>query len=154
MEKCKGCGVELLEGTVFCPYCGSQVEKEQAPVEVINNYEGNNDYFVPKKEKKVFKVFALIGMIFGFVNIGSLVLSIITLGIPELAYVIAILGSELSIPGFVFSIIGKKSHTNHGKAIFGFIANLICMILLFIIAFIAIIMSGTSGSGNYGDILM
>ena len=29
MVKCKGCGVELLEGTVFCPYCGAQVQTNE-----------------------------------------------------------------------------------------------------------------------------
>ena len=33
MPKCKGCGIELLEGTVFCPYCGQAVEEAEKPAE-------------------------------------------------------------------------------------------------------------------------
>ena len=35
MPKCKGCGIELLEGTVFCPYCGQAVEENEKPAEPI-----------------------------------------------------------------------------------------------------------------------
>jgi hypothetical protein len=35
MPKCKGCGIELLEGTVFCPYCGQAVEEIEKPAEPV-----------------------------------------------------------------------------------------------------------------------
>jgi hypothetical protein len=35
MPKCKGCGIELLEGTVFCPYCGQAVEETEKPAEPV-----------------------------------------------------------------------------------------------------------------------
>ena len=35
MPKCKGWGIELLEGTVFCPYCGQAVEETEKPAEPV-----------------------------------------------------------------------------------------------------------------------
>ena len=37
MPKCKGCGIELLEGTVFCPYCGQAVEETEKPAEPVQS---------------------------------------------------------------------------------------------------------------------
>lgn len=159
MAKCKGCGVELLEGTVFCPYCGAQVEKEESKdVEVVEVVEINDtqEYTgvdIPKQESKAFKVFATLGMVFGFVSIGFGLLSLMASANPESAYSISAVGCDFAIPGFVFSIIGKKSQTHRGKAVFGFIANLICMILLFIltVAFLVIaIMEEGSFDPSYG----
>ena len=105
MAKCKGCGVELLDGTVFCPYCGSQVQVEK--VEVIDN---NGTSYVNEdpstgtyqfKEKAVFKVFAILGMVFGIVNLSLTFLSFVSSSIPGLAYILSILGVELAVPGFV-----------------------------------------------------
>ena len=138
MAKCNGCGVELLDGTVFCPYCGAQVENEESQnVEVVETNNNQNDYTnvdVPKQESKAFRVFATLGMIFGIVTLSFLLLTILSGDVPEAAWLIACFGFEFAIPGFIFSIIGKKSVYSHGKATFGFIANLVGMILLFILA--------------------
>lgn len=155
MVKCKGCGVELLEGTVFCPYCGAQVQtNEEQKVDNVSepkveSYSADSGVSIVPKEKGAFKVFALLGMIFGIVNMSLTLLSIIS-DITGLSYLIALLGIELAVPGFVFSIIGKKSITNHGKAVFGFIANLVCMILLFILAIVFMISMAEADGGSYG----
>ena len=142
MAKCKGCGVELLDGTVFCPYCGAQVEKDEAKNldfvdvnETSSNefeYTGTNE---PKQESKAFKIFAILGQVFGIVSLVflgfTLLMSTTSL---EAAGSIAMVGCEFGVPGFVFSIIGKKSKIYRGRAVFGFVANLVCFILLFILA--------------------
>lgn len=158
MAKCKGCGVELLDGTVFCPYCGSQVQVEKEQVEKVEVIDSNGTSYVNEdpstgtyqfKEKAVFKVFAILGMVFGIVNLSLTFLSFVSSSIPGLAYILSILGVELAVPGFVFSIIGKKSIKNHGKAVFGFVVNLVCMILLFIMAVVFLIKMAEAGEDPY-----
>ena len=158
MAKCKGCGVELLDGTVFCPYCGSQVQVEKEQVENVEVIDNNGTTYVNEnpstgtyqfKEKAVFKVFATLGMIFGIVNLSLTFLAFVSSEIPALAYILSLFGIEFAVPGFVFSIIGKKSIKNHGKAVFGFIVNLICMILLFIMAVLFMIMVVEAGEDPY-----
>ena len=36
MSKCPGCGVELLDGTTFCPYCGSKVVNQNEEQQNVN----------------------------------------------------------------------------------------------------------------------
>ena len=166
MEKCKGCGVELLDGTVFCPYCGTQVQNfeqkneansaevldfenqfNESPVDVVDSPN------IPK-EKVVFKIFAIIGMVFGIINLVLTNLSILLLGEPDAALELIFLGLYLAVPGFVFGCIGKKSISNRSKGLFAFIANLICLIVLIIVLVIAIILISLfltdSGSGDGG----
>lgn len=142
MAKCKGCGIELIDGTVFCPYCGSQVQNSEE-----QSVEGNVDFnsqidnqepttILPKKEKGAFKIFALIGMIFGIVVLSFTGLALMNFATPILGLYLSAFTLEFSLPGMIFSIIGKKSNANHGKAIFGFIANLLCLILSFILLFV------------------
>ncbi len=153
MAKCKGCGVELLDGTVFCPYCGTQVAtNEEQEVQVVNelNQDGFNetvnvDYQAPKQESKAFKVFATLGQIFGIVALVFIGLTLLSAGVPESAWFVACMGLELAIPGFVFSIIGKKSKNYRGKATFGFIANLIGIIVLFLLAVVLLTIAMLEG---------
>ena len=152
MAKCKGCGTELLDGTVFCPYCGAQVEKDESKnLEYAEVVETTNDQFVdvdaPKKESKAFTVFAIIGMALGFATIFFILLTLLSHSVPESAMYIACLGYEAAIPGFVFSIIGRKSKIHRGKATFGFIANLVGMILLFILIVIFLVLAVLSEGG-------
>ena len=88
-------------------------------------------------------------MIFGIVNLSLTFLSFVSSSIPGLAYILSLLGVELAVPGFVFSIIGKKSIKNHGKAVFGFVVNLVCMILLFIMAVVFVIKMAEAGEDPY-----
>lgn len=148
MAKCKGCGVELLDGTVFCPYCGAQVEKDEAKnVEVVETQNDFVDVDAPKQESKAFTVFATLGMIFGFVTLFFLLITLLSAEDPEGAWLIACFGFEFGIPGFVFSIIGKRSKNHRGKATFGFIANLVGMILLFILAVVFLTMAMLAEGG-------
>ena len=163
MAKCKGCGVELLDGTVFCPYCGAQVlNNEENQVEVVNevkegneiNNDGNFNTTQLKKESGASKVFAIIGMVFGILVLVFNGLSLMNIGnAPLLAAYLAAFALEFSVPGMIFSIIGKKSYSNHGKAVFGFVANLVSLILSFILLFIAVfafIEQGGSTDDIYG----
>ncbi|MBQ4570420.1 MAG: zinc ribbon domain-containing protein [Bacilli bacterium] len=148
MAKCKGCGVELLDGTVFCPYCGAQVEKDEAKnVEVVETQNDFVDVDAPKQESKAFSVFATLGMVFGFVTLFFLLITLLSAEDPEGAWLIACFGFEFGIPGFVFSIIGKRSKNHRGKATFGFIANLVGMILLFILAVVFLTMAMIAEGG-------
>ncbi|MBR5409537.1 MAG: hypothetical protein IK104_02615 [Clostridia bacterium] len=36
--KCKSCGAEIPGTSVVCPYCNSEVEKEQPKIQITNNY--------------------------------------------------------------------------------------------------------------------
>lgn len=150
MVKCEGCGVELLEGTVFCPYCGAQIKsKEATPVEIIDNANGDTySYGEPKKENKAFKVFAVLGMVFGWINLGLLFISTVTFNTLVLPYLAVLGGLELSVPGLVFSCIGKKSTSNRGKAKFGFIVNLLSIIIFFILFIVLSILIESSGSSG------
>ena len=142
MAKCKGCGIELLDGTVFCPYCGSQVQKDETKnIEILND-----DNATPQSvsvassittERGPFKVFAIIGMVFGIIVLSLDGLSLLSLGIPLVSAYLAAFGLELALPGLIFSIIGMKSRKNHGKAIFGLIASIVCLVLSFILIFVA-----------------
>ncbi|MBE6130393.1 MAG: zinc-ribbon domain-containing protein [Erysipelotrichaceae bacterium] len=154
MAKCKGCGTELLDGTVFCPYCGAQVEKDESKnvefvdvVETSNNQYEYTDADAPKQESKAFGVFATIGMILGFVTLFFVMITLLCGSAPEDAWSVACVGFEFAIPGFVFSIIGKKSKNHRGKATFGFVANLVGMILLFILAVVFLVIAMLSDSG-------
>lgn len=83
-----------------------------------------NEVQTPVQEEGPWKVFATLGLVFGIVG---LVLSF--------AYGA---GMGFAVPGLVFSILGKKSVINGGKAKTGLVLNIIA-IALAIIAFIAIV---------------
>lgn len=146
MPKCEGCGVELLEGTVFCPYCGAQVKKDEPAnpefVEVEKEQEqaefGDQvlNTYVPKKESGAFKVFSILGMVFGIIVLCFVGLTILTMDTPVVGLYLSAFALEFSVPGLIFSCIGKKSVRYHGKAVFGFVANLVCLILSFILLFV------------------
>ena len=161
MAKCNGCGVELIDGTVFCPYCGAQVEKsEEKEVEVIDNFNSNFDDVLNtpvQKEKTVFKVFAIISMIAAILVLILNGLSVLSLSDPMTSLFLAAYALEFSLPGFIFGCIGRKSTSQRGKATFGFVANLICLILAFILIFYAafiFVAQGGSVEDIYGSIYM
>ena len=45
MSKCPGCGVELLDGTTFCPYCGSKVVNQNEEQQNVNQEVFENVIF-------------------------------------------------------------------------------------------------------------
>ena len=158
MPKCKGCGIELLEGTVFCPYCGQAVEEPEKPAEPEQptqpeqpQYEapqygqpqygapqyGQPQYGAPqvRRENKGASVCAIIGMILGIVTLVFTFLTIVSgIADPFGGYVMGALGIEFALPGIILSAIGKKSFSNRGKATFGLIVSIIGMALMFILA--------------------
>lgn len=158
MCKCPGCGVELLDGTTFCPYCGSKVVKQneesqtadkQANENVVLEQVNETVITVPQ-DKKVFKVFAVIGQALAIVTLVAIGLSLLLLGIPQLGYIIAAVGAEASVPAFVFGIIGKKSRSERGKAKFAFIVGLIGTIVLTILVIVFVVLIALSESGSSG----
>ena len=96
--KCNNCNAELLEGSSFCPYCGTKCESVVAQkVEVLNNE--------PKEAVQIepgcWAVFARISRILGIVTIS-------TFWIPIFGLFAIIPG----IPGIVFGGLGKNSKKN------------------------------------------
>ena len=158
MCKCPGCGVELLDGTTFCPYCGSKVvnqneESQTADKEANENVvleQANETVITVPQDKKVFKVFAVIGQALAIVTLVAIGLSLLLLGIPQLGYIIAAVGAEASVPAFVFGIIGKKSRSERGKAKFAFIVGLIGTIVLTILVIVFVVLIALSESGSSG----
>jgi ABC-type phosphate transport system permease subunit len=161
MSKCPGCGVELLDGTTFCPYCGSKVVNQNEEQQNFNQEVNENVILentsetvnaVPQ-EKKVFKVFAVIGHALAIVTLVAIGLSLLLLGIPQLGYMIAAVGAEASVPALVFGIIGKKSRSERGKAKFAFIVGLIGTIVLTILVIVYAVLLAlsevNSGGGGY-----
>ena len=158
MCKCPGCGVELLDGTTFCPYCGSKVvnqneESQTADKQANENVvleQANETVITVPQDKKVFKVFAVIGQALAIVTLVAIGLSLLLLGIPQLGYIIAAVGAEASVPAFVFGIIGKKSRSERGKAKFAFIVGLIGTIVLTILVIVFVVLIALSESGSSG----
>ena len=158
MSKCPGCGVELLDGTTFCPYCGSKVvnqneESQTADKQANENVvleQVNETVITVPQDKKVFKVFAVIGQALALVTLVAIGLSLLLLGLPQLGYIIAAVGAEASVPAFVFGIIGKKSRSERGKAKFAFIVGLIGTIVLTILVIVFVVLIALSESGSSG----
>ena len=158
MSKCPGCGVELLDGTTFCPYCGSKVvnqneESQTADKQANENVvleQVNETVITVPQDKKVFKVFAVIGQALAIVTLVAIGLSLLLLGLPQLGYIIAAVGAEASVPAFVFGIIGKKSRSERGKAKFAFIVGLIGTIVLTILVIVFVVLIALSESGSSG----
>ena len=88
-------------------------------------------------------------MIIGLVNLGLMLISFATFSVPELSYVAVLSGMEISVPGFVFSCIGKKSTSNRKKANLGFVLNLIAMIVFFILLVVLSFLLESTGTGGY-----
>ena len=161
MPKCKGCGIELLEGTVFCPYCGQAVEETEKPAEPVQPEQpeqpeqpqfeqpqyGQPQYGapqygqpyygapLPKRENKGATVCAIIGMVLGIITLVFTFLTIVGgTADPFAGYVLGAFGIEFALPGIILSSIGKKSYSSRGKAIFGLIVSIIGIVLMFILA--------------------
>ena len=140
---CTNCGKELPEQAKFCPNCGVNVATitvENPTVEVEEE---------PKKEPKVWGIFAKIG--FGL-GLGGLISSCIPV------FWIFIMGMEISGFGLVFSILGGRSNEFGYKAkkgrklsIAGLIVSSVYLIL--IIVFIILVALGTidGSTGSYND---
>ena len=158
MSKCNGCGAELLDGTTFCPYCGERVapsnadENKEVESEIINetvNIQESNDFSSgAPKEKKVFQVFATLGQIFAIITLVCIGGSLLCFGVPEIGYMICAMGFEVSIPAFIFGIIGKKSISGRKKGIFALIVGIVgtvVLAILFIVLLVLLVLNGASG---------
>ena len=115
---CRKCGVELTEESTVCSNCGFDSSTETV-TEVVETVEE------PKKEAKVWGIFAKVG--FGL-GLGGLISSCI----PFVCFV----GLEVAAAGLVFSILGKKSTEFGGKAKKGIILSAIGLGVGFILTFI------------------
>lgn len=111
MAFCKNCGTQLDDNYKVCPNCGQPVvaqpaQQEAAPVAV-------------EEPKGPWKVFAILGLVFGIVG---LVLSWASFG-----------GLIISVVALVFSILGLKSKAKHGMAVAGLVLSIIALALSLIL---------------------
>lgn len=127
--KCNNCNAELLEGSSFCPYCGTKCDEGSnsvvKEVEVLNNE--------PKEEVQTepgcWATFAKISNILGTVTM-------CTFWIPIFGFLAIIPG----VPGIVFGGLGKNSKKDDVKerAASGFRKSLIGTILATALYFLVI----------------
>jgi len=89
-----------------------------------------------RRSEQPWKVFSIVGFVLGFIDI-------VFAFIPFYN----IVSMYLSIAGIVFSALGKRSYSNHGKAVAGLVLNILALVFSFIMMFAyADILSG---SGYY-----
>lgn len=109
MAFCKNCGTQLDDSYKVCPNCGQPVAAQPA---------AQTQPAAPatvEEPKGPWKVFAILGLIFGIVG---LVLSWASFG-----------GLTISIVALVFSILGLKSKAKHGMAVAGLVLSIIALAL-------------------------
>ena len=118
--KCKNCNAELLEGSAFCPYCGTKCDSPE--VEVLNKFEIPNEKQAEQKESEAscWEKFANISRILGIVTM-------CTFWIP----IFGLFSMLPGIPGIVFGALGKHSKKNgvNDIAASGFTKSLVGTIL-------------------------
>lgn len=109
MAFCKNCGTQLDDSYKVWPNCGQPVAAQSvaqpqaaAPATV-------------EEPKGPWKVFAILGLIFGIIG---LVLSWASFG-----------GLTISVVALVFSILGLKSKAKHGMAVAGLVLSIIALAL-------------------------
>ena len=128
--KCNNCNAELLDGTEFCPYCGTKTEytsdKKEPEIITLNNH--------PKEEVDTepgcWAKFALISNILGTITIS-------TFWIPLLGLFSIFPG----IPGIVFGGLGKNTKKADVKPLAGsgFTKSLVGTILSVVSYFVWVI---------------
>ena len=141
---CENCGRKYPKGTVYCEYCGAKLKEDVFEDEGVNpqnnaaqensdtGVQANPTYQCYPKQPKCWTIFAKLGFAFGLVSlIGSFIPFI------GIAFV------DLSIPGIVFSALGKKVYDPnvHSKASTGLVLSIIATIttiLMFIIYTVAL----------------
>ena len=127
MAFCKNCGTQLDDNYKVCPNCGQPVTAQPA--------EQGAAPVVAEEPKGPWKVFAILGLVFGIVG---LVLSWANVG-----------GLLISVAGLVFSILGKKSVSKHGVAVAGLILSIIALALsavLFITCTVCVACAASAGN--------
>ena len=121
--KCKNCNAELLEGSSFCPYCGSKCDSPE--VEILNKNEIPNEKQAEEKdtEASCWESFANVSRILGIVTMS-------TFWIP----IFGLFAMLPGIPGIVFGALGKRSkkYGVSDTASSGFIKSLLGTILSFV----------------------
>ena len=128
--KCNNCNAELLDGTEFCPYCGTKTEytsdKKEPEIEVLNNQSKEE----VDTEPGCWAKFAQISNILGTITIS-------TFWIP----LFGLFSIFPGIPGIVFGGLGKNSKKDDVKPIAesGFTKSLIGTILSVVSYFVWII---------------
>ena len=118
MKFCSNCGAPLIEHSKFCNECGSKVVDSVIPNSSPAVVSTPVDTGSVLKQAKCWSVFAKVG--FGL-GLAGLICSFI--------YVYGII---ISLHGLVFSILGLRSYTRHGKAVAGLVMSIIGASLGFI----------------------
>ena len=127
---CQNCGANV-DGKVFCPQCGAQV---QAPAQPSYNYNtGYNQPVAPQGNPTNVLVFGIIGLALSTMGIVGLIFSIIAL--KKANNYIATYGD-----------ISNQVRIGRRLAIAGLVVSIICTII-YVLIFVAAIVAGTS-SGN------
>ena len=139
MKFCSNCGAPLIEHSKFCNECGSKVVDSVIPNSspaVVSTPVVTGGVL---KQAKCWSVFAKVGFGLGLAGL-----------ICSFVYVYGII---ISLHGLVFSILGLRSYTNHGKAVAGLVMSIIGVSLgfIFTIACIACIIEFGEVEVNNGN---
>lgn len=106
---CKNCGTQLEDGKMFCPNCGAKVEEERND----DAFETRPQSQAPVRSEMPWKIFAIIGF-------STSIIWLVLIWIPFLGF--------CSIESLVFSILGKKSQSQRGKAVGGIVMSIITIV--------------------------
>ena len=76
---CSSCGAKLEAGARFCPRCGKNLTNEAPKVEVVDNYQSNNDYAKKATTNLTLAIVSIVLCCCSIPAVISLILSIISL---------------------------------------------------------------------------
>ena len=139
---CTKCGKVINdESLIFCPYCGTEIEKkpEETKVEEVQPINQENVESKEQSEPKVWRVFAKAGLICGIISLATCFFSYY--------------GISAGIAGIVFSILGRKSQLPAAKAKsrVGLVLAIIGTVVGFTL-YIAYIIFASIDQANFADL--
>lgn len=121
---CSGCGIDLQDNVVSCPYCGTK--NEYAKVE----------HKVVKGDLKVWQIFAAISGFISFINVFFTAISLVSIFswiIIAISIFTELIVLNIGVLGIIFGALGMKSIVSHDKAKTALILNIITYALSFIL---------------------
>lgn len=144
--RCKGCGMELMDSATFCPYCGTKNELATT-IDEFKREETVNEV----EDKKVWKVFSKLSLIFGYICIVSSGIGLLTsfnLYSGVFGMLLSTIALELGTPGIVFGVLGKKSPSAKANAKKGLVLNIIAVSIAFFACIVYGVVVGIAGYEN------